>query len=167
MKEFAYIHEEGPLPEMLSNIPFLESFQAGHLNDILYSSYFIECEPGEVIIEEGQEDTRIFILLTGELNVIKDDELIATVSTSGEVFGELAIISDETRSASVVAKTGVHCLCIDQKFLSEIRPEKDNPSYYAAFYGFLSKVLAKRLKDCSDHLAQVEKELEDLKASKK
>ena len=164
MKEFAYIHEEGKLPTLLNNIPFLESFTDGHLNDILYSSYFIQCDPGDVLIEQGAEDSRIFILLTGEAEVVKDSELITVINKSGEVFGELAIVSDEKRSATVRAKAELLCLVIDQKFLSEIKPEGQNASYYAAFYGFLCKVMADRLKRNTQHLAKVEKEVEDLRA---
>jgi CRP/FNR family transcriptional regulator, cyclic AMP receptor protein len=166
MKEFAYIHEEGKLPEMLENIPFLENFTAAHLNDILYSSYFIQCEEGESIIVQGQDDARIFILITGQLDVVKNDEVIATLTKSGEVFGEVAAISGEKRIASVVAKNTTLCLVIDQQFLKELKPEASNASYYAALYRFLSHVLADRLRDASGRIARLEKELEDLKAEK-
>jgi CRP/FNR family cyclic AMP-dependent transcriptional regulator len=164
MKEFAYIHEEGKLPELLANIPFFESFTAGHLNDILYSSYFIQCDPGDRVIEEGQDDARIFILLTGDLEVMKDGGPIATIDQSGEIFGEVAMISGEKRSASVVARTPTLCLVIDQQFLNELKPEKTNASYYAALYGFLSRVLAGRLKQATARLAELERELEEARA---
>jgi CRP-like cAMP-binding protein len=163
MKEFAYIHEEGKLPDLLANIPFFESFTTGHLNDILYSSYFIQCDPGDRVIEEGQDDARIFILLTGELEVVKDGGVIATIDQSGEIFGEVAMISGEKRSASVVSRTPTLCLVIDQQFLNELKPEKTNASYYAALYGFLSRVLAGRLKQATARLAEHERELEEVR----
>ena len=103
MKEFAYIHEEGTLPEPLDRIPFFESFQGRHLNDILYSSYFIQADPGDEVIKEDQEDSRIFVLLTGSLEVMKNGEVLATLATAGEIFGELAAVTNEKRTASVVA----------------------------------------------------------------
>ena len=166
MKEFAYIHEEGTLPEPLDRIPFFESFQGRHLNDILYSSYFIQADPGDEIIRDGQDDSRIFILLTGKLEVKKGGEAIALIEKSGEIFGELAAVSDEKRSASVVAKTNTLCLVIDQQFLREIKPEEDNASYYAALYGFISRVLADRLKKASVLITRLEKELEEVKRKK-
>ena len=164
MKEFAYIHEEGTLPEPLDKIPFFESFHDGHLNDILYSSYFIQADKGDAIIKEGQEDARIFILLAGKMDVTKGGERIAKIETPGEIFGELAVVSDEKRSASVVATTSTLCLVIDQKFLSEIKSEEENPGYYAALYGFISRVLAARLKAATEVIARLEKEVESLKA---
>ena len=166
MKEFAYIHEEGTLPEPLDRIPFFDSFKGRHLNDILYSSYFIQADPGDEIIKEGQDDSRIFILLTGRLDVRKNGEEIARIEQPGEIFGELAAISDEKRSASVVARSNTLCLVIDQQFLREIKPEEDNSSYYAALYGFISRVLAERLKKASDLIVRREKEIEELKGKK-
>ena len=166
MKEFAYIHEEGTLPEPLDRIAFFESFQGRHLNDILYSSYFIQADPGDEVIRAGQEDSRIFVLLTGSLDVVKNGEVLATLDTAGEIFGELAAVTHETRTASVVARSNTLCLVIDQEFLREIKPEEDNASYYAALYGFISRVLADRLKKASVLIARLEKELEEVKHKK-
>ncbi len=166
MKEFAYIHEDGKLPAPLDSIPFFEGFAAAELTDMLYSSYFIQASPGEAIIQEGQEDSRIFILLTGSLSVQKREEEIATIGKPGEIFGELAVVSDEKRSASVIALTETLCLVIDQKFLQEIKPEEENPGYYAALYGFISRVLAGRLKAATSHIAKLEEELETLRPKK-
>ncbi len=166
MKEFAYIHEEGTLPAPLDQIAFFESFQGKHLNDILYSSYFIQADPGDEVIKEGQEDSRIFVLLTGSLEVIKNGEALAKLDSAGEIFGELAAVTNEKRTASVIARSNTLCLVIDQQFLREIKPEEDNASYYAALYGFISRVLAERLKKASVLITRLEKELEETRHKK-
>ena len=165
VKEFAYIHDEGHVPDTLREVPFLESFSEEHLNDVLHSSAFIECDPGDVIISEGEEASRIFILLAGEIDVIVDDDVVATIANIGDIFGELAALEDEYRSASVVSKSKTFCLAVDQKFLEYQKPKEDNPTFYAALYEFIAKLTAKRLKSTSEHLAQVDKELRELKAS--
>ena len=166
MKEFAYIHEEGTLPEPLDRIPFFKSFQGRHLNDILYSSYFIQADVGDEVIRDGQEDSRIFVLLTGALDVVKNGETLAKLDAAGEIFGELAAVTDERRTASVIARSNTLCLVIDQQFLREIKPEEDNASYYAALYGFISRVLAQRLTKASSLISRLEKELEESKGQK-
>ncbi len=164
MKEFAYVHQSGELPELLRDIPFLKSFSKHYQDDILFSSCLVECEPGETIITEGQDDARIYILLKGEIDVIKGGEVVAKISKSGEVFGEMALLGSEKRSASVVAKTRLICLAIDQRFLNEIESVTEDAPYYAAFYGFLCRVLAQRLSVATSELAHAEKKLEHLKA---
>ena len=83
----------------------------------------------------------------------------------GELFGEIAAFNEENRSASVIADSHSLLLVIDQKFLQEIKPVRDNGSFYAAVYGFLAKIMANRLKSTSSELARVEKELEQAKAA--
>ncbi len=163
MKEFAYIHEEGNVPDTLRKVPFLESFSEEHLNDVLHSSAILECEPGDVIIEEGETGSRIHILLAGTLEVVKDGDVLASLINTGDIFGEMAALSDEVRSASVISKTRSFCLAVDQKFLEYMKPKKENPAFYAALYEFIAKLTAKRLKATSEHLAKVDRELKDLK----
>ncbi len=160
MKEYAYIHEEGRLPELLEDIPFFKQFSAGHLNDILYSSYFLECEAGEVLIREGDEDQRVYILLHGAVEITKSGEFVARLATAGDVFGEMAIVSGSPRMATVTATAPTLCLVIDQQFLHELKPAGTNDGYYAAFYGFLSKLLASRLHAATTRIAGLERELE-------
>jgi len=164
MKEFAYIHQSGQLPEVLSEVPFLQAFSGTHLDDILYSSCFVECLEGEAVMKEGQQGSRIFILLKGILEVQKAGRTVATIEKSGEVFGEMAVLGSETRSATIIAKTHSLCLAIDQKFLNEIESTEADAQYYAAFYGFLCRVLAQRLRNVTDQLAQAEKKTENRKS---
>ncbi len=164
MKEFAYIHDEENVPDTLRNVPFLESFSEDHLNDVLHSSAIVECEPGDVIIAEGEDASRIFILLGGQVDVIKDGDVLVTMNTIGDIFGELAALEDEVRSASVVARIKSFCLAVDQRFLEYAKPKAENPSFYAELYEFIAKLTAMRLKATSQILARVDRELRDLKA---
>lgn len=163
MKEYAYIHEEGNLPPVLRDLPILKNFEEKHLNTILYSSYFLEADPEDCFIKEGTMDSRMYVLLTGTVRVEKRGEVIARTNVPGELFGEIAAFNEENRSASVIAEEHSLLLVIDQKFLQEIKPVRDNSNFYAAVYGFLAKIMANRLKATSSELARVEKELEEAK----
>ena len=70
MKEFAFIHEHGAVPDSLRAVPFLENFSDDQLDDVLNSSSYIQCEQGDTIIKEGAVDSRIYILLSGEVSVV-------------------------------------------------------------------------------------------------
>ncbi|RBP37296.1 cyclic nucleotide-binding protein [Roseimicrobium gellanilyticum] len=165
MKEYAFIHEHGQVPDSLRTVPFLESFSDEQLDDVLNSSSYIHCEPEDVIIQEGAVDSRIYILLNGVVDVRKDGKTLATIKRPGEVFGELAVVNDDRRSASVVAAKSTVCLAVDQKFLQDVKPRDEYPAFYAALYEFIARVTAGRLQATSRRLAEVEKELRELKAS--
>jgi CRP/FNR family cyclic AMP-dependent transcriptional regulator len=164
MKEFAFIHEHGSVPESLRAVPFLESFNDDQLDDVLNSSSYIQCEEGDTIIKEGAVDSRIYILLSGEVQVRKEGKTLASIKRPGEVFGELAVVNDDRRSASVVAAKSSVCLAVDQKFLQDIKPREEDPAFYAALYEFIARVTAGRLQATSRRLAEVELELKTLKA---
>lgn len=164
MQEFAYIHEQGHVPQGLENIPFLEPFNQNQVDELLNSASLLDCDPGDFIIKEGERESRIFILMSGEVSVLKSDKLIARLDRQGAIFGEIAAIDDETRSASVVASSKVICLAIDQKFLKDIIPLKDDPSFYAALYKAIAQITAARLKTTSEELARLEHELNELKS---
>ena len=163
MKEFAYIHEEGTLPEALQAVPFLNSFTDEQLDEVLNSSSFLQCEVGDAIIQEGTIDSRIYILLSGQLEVRVGGKTVANIKNVGDVFGELALVNHDKRLASVVAATKAICLAVDQKFLQDIHPRDQDPDFHAALYQFVARLVAKKLDSTSRRLAEVEKELRALK----
>ena len=75
-------------------------------------------QAGDVIIGEGDRDGRLFVVMSGEAEVIKGRGGPAEwrLQTLGprSYFGEMAMIGDWVRSASVVAKTDVEVLTLDQ-----------------------------------------------------
>lgn len=164
MREFAYIHEEGKVPETLRGVPFLQSFESEHLDDVLYSSSIIECETGDVVIEEGVSGSRIYVLMAGSVVVEKDGEVLAKFTNTGDIFGEMAALGDEMRSATVRAASKAFLLAVDQKFLQDIKPKDENPEFYAAFYEFLARVTAMRLKATSQELTRLDKALDQAQA---
>lgn len=163
MKEFAIIHEHGQVPDSLRAVPFLGSFGDEELDDVLNSSSYIQCEPGDKIIEEGTIDSRIYILLSGVVAVNKDGKDLTYIRRPGEVFGEMAVVNQERRSSNVVAVEQTVCLAVDQKFLQDIKPRDEYPAFYAAMYEFIARVTAGRLQATSRRLAEVELELNTLK----
>ncbi|MBN1534711.1 MAG: cyclic nucleotide-binding domain-containing protein [Spirochaetes bacterium] len=76
---------------------------------------------GRVIIQEGDYGDDLYIIARGEIEIVKktlqkDEYTVTTLDAeSGSVYvGELALIDNEKRSATVVAKTDCHCLVIDR-----------------------------------------------------
>jgi CRP-like cAMP-binding protein len=164
MREFAYIHDEGSLPEALRSIAFLSHFDRRHLDDILYSSCIIECDPGDAVIEEGGTGSRIYILTSGEVEILKRGERLAVLNKIGDIFGELAALGDEVRSATVRATRPTLLLAVDQKFLQDIKPVREYPDFYAALYEFLARLTANRLRATSELLSRTEARVAELEA---
>lgn len=82
--------------------------------------------PGEVIVREGEQTAGCFIILTGQVEVVKDvDTATATVLARlgpGEIFGEMAMIDDHPRSATVRAIEATECVGLRRSdFMAELQ----------------------------------------------
>lgn len=139
-------------------LPFFQSFNEQHIKEILQASKMIIYDPGEIIIPEGGVDDKIYLLINGKANVMKGKLWIATLEETGELFGELPLLDNDTRSATVVAVGTTWCLAVSMSFLRKLSLQDQN-AWYAAFYSLVARTLAERLKLSTEELAMVHKEL--------
>ena len=65
----------------------------------------VRVEPGKMVVSEGDLSTEMFVVIGGELEVVKKTADCATVRVAmlgpGDWFGEMAIVDVQPRSASV------------------------------------------------------------------
>lgn len=84
--------------------------------------------PGEPIIRAGEEGHCAFVLIHGEAEAIyPGQEREPFMIREGEMFGEIALLTDETRSADVIAASDVQVMELDKEvFLQYLndRPDK-------------------------------------------
>ncbi len=69
---------------------------------------------GETIFEQGDPGDVMYVVLEGEVDIKTKDELLDHLS-QGHIFGEMAIIDKQPRSASAVAIADCRVAPIDQK----------------------------------------------------
>jgi CRP-like cAMP-binding protein len=60
-------------------------------------------EAGDVVLFEGSTTGRLLFLIHGAVDVVKDDCVIARVSETGAVFGDMAVLRGRPHSANVLA----------------------------------------------------------------
>jgi CRP-like cAMP-binding protein len=100
----------------------------------------------EEIVREGSTGTALYILLSGEARVEQDGKEIGRLA-AGDFFGELALIEEHPRSATVVATTDTDCLLFpawEFTALLEEHPEVAVP---------ILRVLIRRLHRSEQHTA--------------
>ncbi len=106
-------------------------------------------EAGQAIIEEGKEGDTLYVLLRGEAEVTKAGTKMAEFS-AGQHFGEMALIDNAPRSASIRAITDSTILTIDRdSFYGLMR--KDSVLAVKLLWAFL-QVLTGRLRATSEDL---------------
>lgn len=157
------IQHSGPalcdLADRFRQIPFLSAFEERPLKSILSNSRILAYDPDETIIPEGAFGDRLYVLLGGKVRVVKNGSQVAVLYQFGEVFGELSVLGDEIRSASVIAVESTRCLEMSPDSLQRL-PAAERDACYASLYRFIAQVVAERLKKTTDELVQVTGELE-------
>ena len=111
----------------------------------------ITFKAGETIIEEGDEGSWAYVILSGKARVFKNTgsgEITLAVMDNGQVFGEMALIEDRPRSASVTAETNLKLRVINREQFNELL--RENPSRLIP----IMKSLFERLRQSSDMLAE-------------
>ncbi len=68
-------------------------------------------EPGDTIFNQGDVGDNVYVIRSGECEVGRDGRFLATLGP-GEYFGEMAVMSEQSRNATVRAKTAVDVLLI-------------------------------------------------------
>lgn len=104
--------------EILSRVALFSLMKKKDLRRIAKLTKHHSYKKGEIIVKEGARDGRLFIIISGEVEVIKNlgagDEKPLRVLRSDNYFGEMALIDDHVRTASVVAKEETETLSLYQ-----------------------------------------------------
>ncbi len=88
----------------LANIPLFQDLSAKQLGAVDALVTTVDVPAGRVLIREGEPGREFVVVIEGEAEVLRGGEVIATRG-AGSFFGETALLLDQPRNASVVAKT--------------------------------------------------------------
>lgn len=97
------------LESLLAPLPFYKTVRQQDPDQyevLLRHSRIVEFKPGEVVMRQGDKDPWLYFLLKGQLAVFaanKADQQVVNYITPGEVFGDIAALVGQERSATVVA----------------------------------------------------------------
>lgn len=100
----------------------LERYVFGRANRLL-SRYGQTFAPGQVIIQEGDEDQTAYFLYAGQVDLYKQingQAVHLTALGEGELIGEMAYLLGEKRTATVVAKDEVTVLALPPETLEDL-----------------------------------------------
>lgn len=105
--------QDHTLVDSISKVPLFAECSRRQLRTIAASSKHLHKESGEVIIKEGNGGIAFFLIVDGTVDICRDGESIATLS-AGDYFGETALLADQPRNATAIAKTDVGLLTFTQ-----------------------------------------------------
>jgi CRP/FNR family transcriptional regulator, cyclic AMP receptor protein len=107
-------------------------------------------EVGEVVIEQGSETNRLFVLKDGAVEIVKNGVTVAHAAEPGAVFGELSIFLGGGHTATVRAlrRSAFHLVANPRQFLEE----------HSAVCLAVCEMLAHRLDALNHYLVDVKRQ---------
>ncbi len=125
--------------DYIHHVPFFHTFDKDQIRELIGAANIRKIPKDTVVVEDGEIDDSFYIILSGKARVRKNGTEIALLG-SGECFGEMAFISGQARSASVVTATECVLLKISATLL-----DRSSKSIQLQFYRNFAITLVRRL----------------------
>ncbi|WP_413943415.1 cyclic nucleotide-binding domain-containing protein [Bdellovibrio sp. HCB-162] len=133
--------------EIAKEIKAFSFFKSFSEDLLLQASAMIHTESfptDSFILQEGKKNSSLFFLRSGKVEVSLAGEVIATLETPGEVFGEMSVITSNLTSTTVKALTPVECFVIRSEDFAHVHP-KDKDRFQALLFQIYCFILTERL----------------------
>ncbi len=149
--------------EFLRNVYFFRDLKDDEIRHIDELCEETEFRPGDIIVREGTPGDKFFIVLSGQVEVWQSynhgsGDLLA-IHGPGHLFGEMALVDEEPRSASVVARTAGHMLFLTREQFHDVLTE--SPSIALSVTRSLSAMVRKSNQSYVERLRSRNRQLEE------
>ena len=130
----------------------LDERQRSRIGDLMTIRRF---DPGTTILRQGSSAVALYLLLDGEVEVSREPEeggraVPLARLKPGDIFGEMAVLDDDTRSSSVTALEPSRCALLSRwDLLQELRRHPELALE-------LVRVLARRIRNLDERVATSE-----------
>ena len=122
------------LQEYLQEIKFFAELDPDSLRKCITHVFYMEFKGGDFVFYQGEEGTRFYVVLAGSVAVLKenrrrDGKLEYTqlgVLKAGSGFGELALINDQVRTASILCREPTYLAVLERDEYKRILGRMDD-----------------------------------------
>jgi len=124
-----------PADAPIARVPLFSALPPAQLLRLLNVLELREALAGDHVVQQGDEGREAFLLARGVLNVVREDskhlasaaaaggDALLAVLGPGALFGEMALVSDAPRAASVIAVEPTQLLCMPKHALEALAHE--------------------------------------------
>jgi len=98
--------DHGKTEDWLQKVPLFQGLSKKQLREVSSVATRLNEPAGAVLTKEGQAGYEFIVVLEGEIEVRKGDRVVASRGP-GSYVGEIALLDNRPRTATVIAKTPV------------------------------------------------------------
>lgn len=144
------MHNDSLVKKLAQSVKLFAGLSHEDIREFISNCRKIEAAQGAVVIRQGLQGSEMYIIVAGSLEVQRettlDVKVLATLQP-GEVFGELAILDQLPRSATV--KAASHCLLLAFERSSLVRI----PNVAPKLFRNVALILSERLRETNELLS--------------
>lgn len=108
--------------ELIKRVPLFAGCSKRELQEIAHIADEIDLAEGKQMTVQGARGREFFVLLQGDADVTKDGQSINKLG-AGDFFGEIALVSDTPRTATVTATSPVRALVVTDRAFRHLLEE--------------------------------------------
>jgi hypothetical protein len=140
--------------ESVHSSALFKGFKVSEIKKLALMGKLETYQTNQEIIHQHDTGRNIYLVLSGcvEVNILNEDGETKTLSTikQGGIFGEMAFVTGEKRTANILATNTVEVLVVNEQTLDKVN--KSHPRISAKLFRNLSEVLSERLKGTTNKL---------------
>lgn len=142
--------------EVLQEMPLFRNVDPKQLRVVAMMGESLTYRAGERLFEKGDEGDAAYIVIDGEVDVLvptDGNEQSVAILGKGEIFGELAVICDQTRTTAIAARTKLEALRLGRKVVLDLMREFPDITLE------MVRILGRRLERTTHELSQARAKL--------
>ncbi|XP_076465406.1 uncharacterized protein LOC143297117 [Babylonia areolata] len=105
---------------LVASVPFFTNADPSFVTEVVSKLRFEVYQPGDYIIKEGTLGTQMYFIQEGIVDIVTSDGEVATSLSDGSYFGEICLLTNARRVASVRAETYVNLYSLSVEHFNDV-----------------------------------------------